>query len=604
MTRWPSPLHRISALIGLGTLPGTSMQNAAQVAWLFGVSVIQLHLSWQAWVSIMSMCRAAITGSYKGVLAESVSSIVMVLSSAALEAHFILRRRMLIVTVSNSALLALHRRTIVPGSFLRVTRPYDPCLPRVENPLQRIAESQDVIFAVIELLVEILRSTLRGMWMMRTLLGGAGLQSLTGFAMNTALNLFTLWFAPDWRSFVKKTQTLDTRFQVLHSRLRHNAEPVAFSGGGGAERQIIERQFDALHCHAKMVLHKDFVHSWLSSIFRSYDMVPIVLQRSIAYIFNTRNNPAFQHPHLGVAPSLATITFLFERVVTGVQDLFGTIVSLATRWPELDGRIVRILELVIAIQAAEKAISETGARQSQTSVPSVTTEVAVRCLDLVTPTGRYLAHNIAFDLQEKVPILITGPNASGKSLLGYCLLGVMPLSGTEARVVFPRHGLLSEATRPPVTTFMAVTQRIYLPTGKLGDQVCYPRRFKPAEMPHESKMKMYWSLKASGLGYILEREPKGWHAIRSWDNVLSGGEQQRMCLARLFFHRPKFALLDECTYMIAVSSEEQLYRDIIHTYGITPLTLTQRLFLSEFHPTEIRLGTASRTGWELVETCT
>jgi len=54
------------------------------------------------------------------------------------------------------------------------------------------------------------------------------------------------------------------------------------------------------------------------------------------------------------------------------------------------------------------------------------------------------------------------------------------------------------------------------------------------------------------LEYLVDRE-EGLGAEVNWGELLSLGEQQRLGMARLFYHKPKFAILDECTSGVTVS---------------------------------------------------
>ena len=90
----------------------------------------------------------------------------------------------------------------------------------------------------------------------------------------------------------------------------------------------------------------------------------------------------------------------------------------------------------------------------------------------------------------------------------------------------------------------------------------------------------------------------GWDRWARWEDVLSLGEQQRMGIARMLFHKPRFAVLDECTSAVSVDAEEELYRSAMSS-GTTCLTISQRMTLPKFHKKELKVGVNSASGWSL-----
>jgi ABC-type transport system involved in cytochrome bd biosynthesis fused ATPase/permease subunit len=84
------------------------------------------------------------------------------------------------------------------------------------------------------------------------------------------------------------------------------------------------------------------------------------------------------------------------------------------------------------------------------------------------------------------------------------------------------------------------------------------------------------------LGALVLKDADGLNSDQDWSEVLSGGEKQRIAMARLFYHKPEFAILDECTSTISVEVEHMLYTKA-KDMGITVFTISHRASLFKFH---------------------
>ena len=72
--------------------------------------------------------------------------------------------------------------------------------------------------------------------------------------------------------------------------------------------------------------------------------------------------------------------------------------------------------------------------------------------------------------------------------------------------------------------------------------------------------------------------------MKDWFLALSGGQKQRIAMARLFYHRPKFAILDECTSAVSSDIEDAIY-ETCKKIGITLFTVSHRAPLKRHHDT-------------------
>uniref|UniRef100_A0A8C1DML2 ATP-binding cassette, sub-family D (ALD), member 3b n=2 Tax=Cyprinus carpio TaxID=7962 RepID=A0A8C1DML2_CYPCA len=189
-------------------------------------------------------------------------------------------------------------------------------------------------------------------------------------------------------------------------------------------------------------------------------------------------------------------------------------------------------------------------------------------IPLVTPNGDILIRDLSFEVSSGTNVLVCGPNGCGKSSLFRVLGELWPLCG-------------GQLTKPQRGKLFYVPQRPYMTLGSLRDQVIYPDTHEDQKKKGTSDLVLKEYLDNVQLGHILEREGS-WDVVQDWMDVLSGGEKQRMAMARLFYHKPQFAILDECTSAVSVDVEDFIYSHC-RKVGITLFTVSHRKSLWKHH---------------------
>jgi putative ATP-binding cassette transporter len=351
-------------------------------------------------------------------------------------------------------------------------------------------------------------------------------------------------------NFTQQRREADFRFSLV--RLRENSESVAFYGGEARELDIFSERFG-----------KVFANFWAI----------MVRTRILGFAQLGSSQAAVVFPYLIMAPR-----YFGERLTLGaiqqVADAFnqlqGSLAYIITSYNDIANWIA-ILHRLSSFRDSVDAVHAAMAAPQPIKVERSGEGVAVADLALDLPNGAALRQGVSFDVAPGQALLIRGANGTGKSTLLRAIAGLWPFGRGHIRI-------------DPKRAFF-LPQKSYIPLGSLRDALFYPDT--GVGVPNE---KLASVLETVG----LERLSSSLDTVDMWGQRLSGGEQQRLALARVLLAEPATIFLDEATASLDQQGEESLYRVLRGLpWHPTIISVGHRATLQQFHDRVLDLTPAA-----------
>jgi len=342
-------------------------------------------------------------------------------------------------------------------------------------------------------------------------------------------------------SFQQEKAEADFRFSLV--RLRENTEGIALYGGEKAEKAGLIDRFAAVFVNWRLIMNRQKL---LNALIAGYEQAAAVFPIVVAA-------PRYFSGEIALG-GLTRTAGAFARVQGSLSWFIEAYADLAS-WR---ATVARLAGFRRAIDVA-RGLADQGTRLR----PSAGGGIAATDLSLTMPDGTPLLAYSGVLFPEGQSTAISGRSGSGKSTLFRALAGIWPYGS----------GVVE---RPP-GRYLFLPQRPYIPLGTLRHVLTYPA--SDTSFGSEAILQALTNAGLASLAPQLDDD-------QPWMQRLSGGEQQRLAVARALLQRPDWLFMDEATASLDPEAETELYTKLRQNLpDTTIISIAHRPAVAALHDT-------------------
>ena len=315
----------------------------------------------------------------------------------------------------------------------------------------------------------------------------------------------------------KQSQKIEADYRYRLMRIRDNAKAIGAYGGELYEEKSLSERF------------KHVYTVWINMYIK---------RRHMNYFHSGYTQLSAYVPYIVAAPQYFAGAFQMGEIMQTVQAFGGVRVALSwfifnySSLAEWKATVDRLIQFENAIRKSE--------RQKNFIVKESDEEkLLLKDIELILPDGKKLAYIPKLEIKKGEHVALSGPSNAGKSTLLYTIKGLW--------------GYGKGTIEKPKGKAIFLSQNPYLPIGTIAQVLTYP----------DEKLKLQDKDVLHALEKVKLDHLKGKiHEFNNWELILSGGEQQRLALARIWVQNPDWVYMDESLSATDIECRNEILKNI------------------------------------------